>query len=173
MKMKPRTTLAVLASGLMAIALAAPALALQGPVSINGEGPDASGMSLVLSSTNSCGLFIDGSATTDNTGGTDTFAIQITDAGAVIASQDVALPADGASHAFQLQFEFQHIFVDDTYGLNIDDPGGLGFVQFPDIFDIDSCSIQNIPALSTAGATGLGLLLAAAAAVVLARRRRA
>ncbi len=160
-------------AGLLAIVLATSAPALQGPVSINGDGPDASGLLLILTTTNACGLVVDGSVTTDAGGGTDTFAIRITDEGVVIASQNLAFPADGGSHAFSFQLDFEHIFINDNYGLIIDDPGGLGVVVVPEVFTIDSCSIQNIPALSTAGATGLGLLLAAAAAVVLARRRRA
>lgn len=165
--MRPITGLTILCT-----LLAAPALAVQGPISINGDGPELAGGVFLLSDTGSCGLSIQGSVTTDAGGGTDTFTMQIVDEGAVIASRDFAFPADGAAHPFATEFSFQHIFVGDTYALWINDPGGLGLVQFPEIFPIESCTIQNIPTLSKAGAAGFGLLLAGAAAAVLVRRRR-
>jgi len=157
---------------LLGALLAAPALAVQGPVSINGDGPELANAVFAISDTGSCGLSFQGSVTTDAGGGTDTFTLRITDEGAVIASQDFAFPADGAAHPFAAEFSFQHVFVGDTWGLTIDDPGGLGLVEIPDIFSIESCTIQNIPTLSKAGVAGFGLLLAGAAAAVLVRRRR-
>jgi len=161
-------------AGVAALMLAGSGLAgaVQGPISINGDGPELSNYVLFLSVTGSCGLSIGGTVVTDAGGGTDTFTLQITDEGAVIASQDFAYPADGAAHPFATEFSFQHIFVGENYGLTIVDPGGLGLVEFPDLFPLESCSIQNIPTLSTAGVAGFGLLLAGAAAAVLVRRRR-
>lgn len=157
---------------LLGTLLVAPALAVQGPISINGDGPELSAFVLGFSDGGSCSVIMQGQVTTDVGGGNDTFDLRITDEGAVIASQTFSLPADGGVYPVATTFHLQHIFVNDDYGVTIDDPGGVGLFEFPDFIPIGGCTIQNIPTLSTAGVAGFGLLLAGAAAAVLVRRRR-
>lgn len=159
--------------GVAGILAAATAGAVQGPVSINGGGSDLSAFAMSISELPNCGLEFAGVVTTDAGGGTDTFTISVTDAGVVVGSEDFAFPADGAVHPIEFALHFQHLFVDNTWGLIIDDPGGLGTLEIPDAFPINTCATQSIPTLSTAGVAGFVVLLAAGGVVLLARRRRA
>ncbi|MFN7943640.1 MAG: hypothetical protein U0X73_18765 [Thermoanaerobaculia bacterium] len=153
------------------LAVATAASALQGPISINGNGPALAGFTLVINETASCGLDFLGSVTTDAGGGNDTFTISVTDEGAIVASQDFSFPADGAAHPIQFSFSMQHVFVNNDWGLVVEDPGGLGHFEIPDLFVISSCSLQNIPTLSGVGTAAFAFLLATAGALALLRRR--
>lgn len=152
---------------------AAATFAVQGPVVINGQGGELSGLSLLLTSGQACTVSFEGSVTTDVGGGTDTFTLTLTNAGQDVASQDFALPADGQSHPVAFVLAPQHLLVGDLVGLTILDPGGLGIIELDDILLLTSCTTQGIPTLGGSALAGFAALLGVASVALLARRRRA
>lgn len=140
----------------------------------NGPGGPAGGRisvgNLAASSPGNCAVAYTVQVQTEIGPGSDSFELQIYDDAALLQTQTLSAPADGAVHSLSATVRIEQPVSQTTPGVGIYLVDSGAILDFVDPVDV-TCGLAEIPALEPAGALLLGGLIFASALFLLRRRR--